>query len=723
MKLGRGSAEGDDEFLREDVPVGLALCTPAGHLTDVNKVLAGILGRTPSDLRGRNYVDLVHPEDRGADEARSAELSSGAAIGYRLRERYLRPDGELRWVMVRASLVPASDTANGSPLLVRRVVDVTDQVRAERDRDRFFSLSPELIAVTGPDGVLKEVNQAWRTVLGWTRAELVGRHPVHLMHPEDRTWAVAAFNGGALQPERNGPDLRFRAKDGSYRWIRWSAVLVPEEKAIYRWGNDVTAEFTSKEDLRRREAQLEDAQAIAHLGSWEWDFATRKVTCSTELFRIFGVEPARSALDHQPLFERVEPGDRERIRSAVLAAMEADSPFSLEGRIRRADGVERIVHLRGRFVTDATGRGRLVGTMQDVTAGRRAEENLRASEERFRSIFEQGPMGIAIVDATLRILEVNDAFAEMVGRDLDGFQGVTLTEITHPDDVEPAVMTARRAFGGEVADYDIEQRFTRSDGAIIWARVRVKVVEGIGDADRYGFVLVEDITETKEAERARREFDAMKDAFIRVVAHDLQGPLSIITALANHLGESGNVSAHDQVDILRRIASQSEKLQKMITNILDVDRLYQDGVRVVRRPTDLDLLVNGVVQTLGEPSHPLSIDVEPAIVHVDPDQLVHILANLLDNAFRHTDPGTPVRLHVATEDTNVIVIVEDGGPGVPDDLKEAIFELFRTGGSTGRTGIGLWSVARFAELHGGWSRVEDRPGGGARFIVSLAKSG
>jgi two-component system sensor histidine kinase KdpD len=329
-------------------------------------------------------------------------------------------------------------------------------------------------------------------------------------------------------------------------------------------------------------------------------------------------------------------------------------------------------------------------------------------------------MGIAILDPSLRILQVNDAFAEMLGRDLEGLQGLTLLEITHPDDVELAAIVARRAFGGEVADCDIEERFARSDGATIWARVRVRVVQGIEKAPRYGFVLVEDITETKEAERARREFDAMKDAFVRVVAHDLQGPLSTITALANFLGEQGKAGAHDQVDILRRIASQSDQLRNMITTILDVDRLYQDGVRVVRRPTDLALIVDGVVKTVSEPSHPLSVDIEPAVVDIDPDQLAHILANLLDNAFRHTSPGTPVWLRIAVENNDVIVVVEDGGPGVPDDLKETIFELFRTAGSTGRTGIGLWSVARFAELHGGWSRVEDRSGGGARFVVSLS---
>jgi PAS domain S-box-containing protein len=564
------------------------------------------------------------------------------------------------------------------------------------------------------------VNPAWTRILGWNPEELLGHPPIELVHPEDRERLLAEVRNLALRAETVGVEARLRTKGGTYRWIRWSATAVPEERLMYNWGRDVTAEIKAEERLRRQDAQLENAQAIAHLGSWEWDFATRRTTCSDELFRIFGLEPGSSPPpDGELLFERVHPSDREAVRTAASMALESATPFSLECRILRADGVDRIVHLRGRFVADPIGRDRMMGTIQDVTEWRRAEENLRESEERFRRIFEEGPMGVAIVNPSLRILQVNDAFAEMLGYAQSDLRGRSLPEITHPEDVGLAADLARKTLAGELPRYDIEKRFVRRDGDVVWGRVRVTVVRGAQDTPLHGFVLVEDITEAREAERIRRDLDAMKDGFVRVVSHDLQGPLATIAGLAELLSRRAGAPQPDQSEILRRIATQSERLRIMVATFLDMDRLYQGGVRAVRQPTYLAALVEGVMKTFEGTGHPLSVQVDPFVADVDAGQLEHILGNLLGNAFTHTEPGTPVWLRVAVEGEAVSVVVEDAGPGVPDDLKEPVFELFRTGGATGRTGIGLWSVARFAELHGGRAWVEDRTGGGARFRVLL----
>ena len=120
-------------------------------------------------------------------------------------------------------------------------------------------------------------------------------------------------------------------------------------------------------------------------------------------------------------------------------------------------------------------------------------------------------------------------------------------------------------------------------------------------------------------------------------------------------------------------------------------------------------------------AHPVRVDADRVLVEVDPTMIERVIENLLVNAARHTPLGTPVRVSVRERTDGVELVVEDEGPGIPDDLKLILFESFRQGPDSngGGVGIGLSLVKRFAELHGGTARVEDRPGGGARFVIAL----
>jgi signal transduction histidine kinase len=119
----------------------------------------------------------------------------------------------------------------------------------------------------------------------------------------------------------------------------------------------------------------------------------------------------------------------------------------------------------------------------------------------------------------------------------------------------------------------------------------------------------------------------------------------------------------------------------------------------------------------------VEIDAEPLVANLDAAKVERIVENLLANAARHTPPGSPLWIRISKEPMGVLLVVEDAGPGVPDPLKEAVFEPFRQGDGgpnpSPGVGVGLSLVARFAELHGGSAWVQDRPGGGASFRVYL----
>ena len=174
-------------------------------------------------------------------------------------------------------------------------------------------------------------------------------------------------------------------------------------------------------------------------------------------------------------------------------------------------------------------------------------------------------------------------------------------------------------------------------------------------------------------------------------------------------------------DLYRVIEQAGAKATRLVDDLLDLDRLRRGQLKPDRDATDVaDLARRAAADVPALAGHPVRVEGDPVLVEVDAAKVERIVENLLGNAGRHTPLGTPIHIEVLERPDGVVLHVEDEGPGVPDEIKDEIFEPFRQGAeSRGGVGIGLSLVRRFAELHGGSAHVEDRPGGGARFVVEL----
>jgi K+-sensing histidine kinase KdpD len=253
----------------------------------------------------------------------------------------------------------------------------------------------------------------------------------------------------------------------------------------------------------------------------------------------------------------------------------------------------------------------------------------------------------------------------------------------------------------------------------------LELVRGIADIASLALGNAGRFRELEESAARLQALDEMKNMFLDAVSHELRTPLAAVLGIALTLGrEDVPLSDADTQDLLGRLAANAKKLERLLSDLLDLDRLARGIVEPKRKPTDVGALVLGVVEAsdvLGQRA--VRVDVVPVVLAVDAAKVERIVENLLANAARHTKEEAGVWVRVAPEDTGVMIAVEDGGVGVPDDLKEAIFEPFRQGPQRSQhspgVGIGLSLVARFAELHGGRAWVEDRPGGGAAFRVFL----
>jgi signal transduction histidine kinase/GAF domain-containing protein len=248
----------------------------------------------------------------------------------------------------------------------------------------------------------------------------------------------------------------------------------------------------------------------------------------------------------------------------------------------------------------------------------------------------------------------------------------------------------------------------------------------ISELERSERTFSEAFQREREAAQQLRALDEMKNTFLEAVSHDLRTPLTSILGSAITLERSNmGLPTEDAVDLVRRIAANARKLERLLSDLLDLDRLQRGIVTPQRRPVDVaELIGRSVDETEDRNGHVIHVIVDPFHASIDAPKVERIVENLVTNAFRHTPAGSEVWVRGAPKDGGLLLIVEDDGPGIPPDLRDEVFEPFRQapGSATGHSpgvGVGLSLVKRFAELHGGRAWVEDRAGGGASFRVFL----
>ena len=224
-----------------------------------------------------------------------------------------------------------------------------------------------------------------------------------------------------------------------------------------------------------------------------------------------------------------------------------------------------------------------------------------------------------------------------------------------------------------------------------------------------------------------RHLNGVKDTLLHAVSHDLKGPLAAVLGAMQTLRRQAQLDlTPEELESLYTMIEQSgHKMDRLVDDLLDLDRLDRGQLQPRRAPTDVGELARRVTRESNSlDGHPVRIDADAVLVSVDSAKVERIIENLLLNAAKHTPPATPVRVRVTARVDGVELAVEDEGPGVPEDLRVDLFDAFRRGPNAGGSGvgIGLSLVKRFAELHGGSAHVEDRVGGGARFVVWLPGS-
>ncbi|MGZ5328686.1 MAG: sensor histidine kinase [Actinomycetota bacterium] len=622
-----------------------------------------------------------------------------------------------------------------------------DRAARRRSRSLIADLDAVVWEADAATGTFAYVSDGIERILGLApTAWMRGREGwLASIHPEDRDLvddarARAAATGLAF-------DLTYRlvGADGDPVRVRDLGHVVPAEgdrppmlRGIIVPATDDGPGAELLDTEARYRTLIEQLPAIVYSEDIESD-RLRLVYVNPRVQELLGITPEEWIADAGVWFRMIHPDDLDRVRHENERTEATGEPFSIEYRMIARDG--RVVWFRDEAVLvcdEADGTPRYwQGVMIDITDRKVAETQLAEAEARYRALVEQTPT-ITYIDALegpASTIYISPQTTTILGYSpQDWYDDPNLwSTIVHPEDRE-------RTASPDPDLADAVYRLVARDGRVVWVHDQARLITDDAGEPMYWQGVLVDITEQKRAEALEadlaserqtahelREADELKNTFLQAVAHDLRSPLTAILGLSGTLERDEiDLDRDDTRDFARRITANAQRMDRLVADMLDLERLAGGVLRPVLLPLDVGALVREMAVSSGLATHRrLNLETPGVTIHADRAMVERIVDNLLTNTAKHTPEEARIWVRVEPLDGGAVVVVEDDGPGVPAEDRDAIFEPFRQGSVPDRStgvGVGLALVARFAALHGGRAWVEEREGGGASFHVFLSSS-
>ena len=511
-------------------PDGLLMVNSRGRIIRVNEQAVRMFGYAHDELIGQSLEQLV-PEKfhdlhsrHWEDHARPARANCRG-----LELSYQRKDGSE--LPVEMALSPVQ---SGNEMQLLAVVrDISERKRGEeilrQSEERFrsvFEQGPLGVSLMGLDRQMISVNSAFCQMLGYSKEELIKMSPLEVTHPDDQALSVDLMERLFKRDFPVGTvEKRYIRKNHEIMWGKLTASVIRDraDKPLYSVGliEDITERKRVEGELRLGNeifANLEEGVCLVRLEDGVIVHANAKFE------KMFGYHPNEltgtdvTGINAPRHAEEIRDEIRDEIRrngvwrGEVLHHHKNETPFWC--------GVTVSIFNHPQFGDVG------ISIHQDITELKQSQEVLRESEERFRSLFEQNPMGVALLGADHQITKANPAFCRMLGYSEAELTAMTPLDMTHPDDLKSCAPLLERLDQGEIRVCTMEKRYVKKNGELMWVSLTASVIRDQQGNPVHGLGMIEDISERRLAAQKLAEQAALLDlAHDAIIVRDLEGKI------------------------------------------------------------------------------------------------------------------------------------------------------------------------------------------------------
>jgi PAS domain S-box-containing protein len=641
-----------------------------------------------------------------------------------------------------SALRHADSAARNATLLAERTVALAALEASETRFRLAFHNSPVGLTLAAVDaggvGRYLHANPTMTAITGYRTDELTSMTFRQLQHPDDVAASTELFRT-ILTGERDAVQAvrRYLHKDGHVVWVSLRVAAVRADDGTARYlvvqVEDVTAQRAAQAQLEQQARLLRLIPAAVIVRSL--DGTIRWWNTGAETLYGWALPCAVGRMTHRLLGTVFPAGGsvQDQYDSLVLEGR-------WQGQLQHITADGRTVTVLSRQVMHSdpdVGSGTSGSVLEvntDVTAARAAERALAESEQQFRAQFSQSAAGQVVRALDGSLVDVNPAYAAMLGHTVEELVGVGESDLLHPDDLPANHHEIAALFAGDADSYTHQSRLRHADGHWVDVEATVSVVREASGRPKHFIGVFTDISARRAAEAARDEAAAalaernteleranqLKLDLIGMLGHEIGNPLAAIMGYSEVLADNWA-----DLDDVRRgravtgIARQAHRLDDIVREVLAMVSIDASSISARREPRPARAEIGTALAAMD--CEPIPVLGDDHSVLVNPEHLQQILTNLLSNAAKYGGGATAIRIEPT--DGRVRIRVEDRGPGVPDEFKPRLFERLARADRDARnvkgTGLGLYIVRNLTRANHGEVHHEPNPAGGSVFVLDL----
>lgn len=693
---------------------------------------------------------LLHPDDLQPSTELLQQHFAGLLPFYDVKFRMRHQLGH--WVWIHAVGRVTSWDQSGNPLMMFGThTDISQDKKREAELmasrswlQAVVDSSTEVAMIsTDPSGIIQLFNTGAERMLGYSGAELIGKHSPALFHDAAEITRraeqlskqyqenITGFDTFVYTARRGTGETRqwtYICKNGERKQVRLSVSVMRNDDGSVLGYMGVAVDITQLEQLnhalllseQRHRSMLENLPGVVYrcINDAHWTM----LFISDEVEKLTGY-PAKNFIRNKVTsFAGITlPEDSHNNRVVVERELANHSRFSVEYRIRHADGSVRWVQELGRGIFDQNNQLLYIdGFIWDITAQKEAQLALRASEQKLSSLYQLAPLAIVLsrFDDGV-ILDANPELQHMLGYDhhtLIHSRFADLTPASYDEQEQQQLNSLQQT--GRYGPY--EKELLHQDGHLVPV-VQSGVLIQSASGEQQSWSIIQDITEHKRIEQ-------MKNQFVSTVSHELRTPLTAISGALGLIGGGALGEVPKSMQNMLAIAQEnSNKLSQLINDLLDIDKLVAGKMQFEFSTCSIkELLQQSVLhnQPYAE-KYQASIRLDAGIdgtVQLDPMRFHQIMANLLSNAAKFSPPGSEILVRLSQSGHEMMIEILDAGPGISVEFQQRMFEKFSQADSADArskegTGLGLAIVKELTERMHGHVSYRQRPEGGSCFAL------